>query len=76
MKKVTVSTKIADMITRCQSESGLNEQKAFLCDAMTAAIRHISQSENYSEDDFMPLQAISDYKDLIEELGKSEESCS
>lgn len=76
MKKVIVTEKVADLITRCQSDTGLNEQKAFLCDAMTAAIRNMAQSENYSERDFMPLLALNNYKELVEELGKSEDSCS
>lgn len=76
MKKVVVTDQVAELIAKVQTDSGLLEQKAFICDAITASVKQISQSENYSEDDFMPLLALNNYKELVEELGKSEDSCS
>ena len=76
MKKVVVTDQVAELISKVQTDSGLLEQKAFICDAITASVKQISQSENYSEDDFMPLLALNNYKELVEELGKSEDSCS
>ncbi len=76
MKKVMVTDHVAELIAKVQTDSGLLEQKAFICDAITASVKQISQSENYSENDFMPLMALNNYKELVEELGKSEESCS
>lgn len=76
MKKVMVTDQVADLISKVQNDSGLLEQKAFICDAITASVKHMSQSENYSENDFMPLLALNNYKELVEELAKSEESYS
>jgi len=76
MKKVMVTDQVAELIAKVQTDSGLLEQKAFICDAITASVKQISQSENYSENDFMPLLALNNYKELVEELGKSEDSCS
>ena len=67
---------MAELIAKVQTDSGLLEQKAFICDAITASVKQISQSENYSENDFMPLLALNNYKELVEELGKSEDFCS
>ena len=76
MKKVMVTDQVAELIAKVQTDSGLLEQKAFICDAITASVKQISQSENYSENDFMPLLALNNYKELVEELGKSEDFCS
>ena len=76
MKKVTVTDQVADLISKVQTDSGLLEQKAFICDAITDSVKQMSQSENYSENDFMPLQALNNYKELMEELAKSEDSYS
>lgn len=76
MKKVVVTDQVAELISKVQTDSGLLEQKAFICDAITASVKQISQSENYSENDFMPLLALNNYKELVEELGKSEDACS
>ena len=76
MKNVVVTDQVAELISKVQTDSGLLEQKAFICDAITASVKQISQSENYSENDFMPLLALNNYKELVEELGKSEDPCS
>lgn len=76
MKKVMVTDQVADLISKVQTDSGLLEQKAFICDAITVSVKQMSQSENYSENDFMPLQALNNYKELMEELAKSEDSYS
>lgn len=76
MKNVVVTDQVAELISKVQTDSGLLEQKAFICDAITASVKQISQSENYSENDFMPLLALNNYKELVEELGKSEDACS
>ena len=49
MKNVVVTDQVAELISKVQTDSGLLEQKAFICDAITASVKQISQSENYSE---------------------------
>lgn len=71
MKKVLVTDAVASIISRLQTEEGLNEQKAFLSDAMSAATKQYEQLECYDPESFLPLTAISMYHELIDELSKS-----
>ena len=72
MKKILVTDGLASLIDRLHSDDGLNERKALIADAMSASVKQYEQLECYDAESFLPLTAISMYRDLIDELARCE----
>lgn len=66
--QVEVSAKAALFIEQMQENN--EEKKVILCDAFTQAVNQLVSSEKYDALSVYPLQIISEYNELIDELSK------
>lgn len=67
--QVEVSAKAALFIEQMQENN--EEKKAILCDAFSQAVNQLVSSEKYDALSLYPLQIISEYNELIDELSKN-----
>ena len=74
MRAMTITDHLARLVERLHTDEGLNEEKAFLCDAFAACVCQIEQADTYTWQEFMPLLAISRYHRLITELAYADEN--
>ena len=71
MKAIEVTEKAARIIESVRA--GIDERKAYLCDAFVSAAKHINQTEDYTAKGYYPLNAICEYVDLLDELAEEDE---
>ena len=72
MKEVKVSDAIARLIDKLNSDEDYQAEMAYLCQAFAEVAKLTSQSERYGEDSFMPMEVLAKYRDLLDELSRSE----
>lgn len=72
MTKVAVSDGAARLIARLRTPDGIEEAKAYICDAFDAAVRLMEDAGRYDADAAAPLLAIARYRGLIAELAENQ----
>ena len=72
MKEAKVSDAVARLIDKLNSDEGYQAEMAYLCQAFAEVAKLTSQSEQYGEESFIPMEILAKYRDLLNELSRSE----
>lgn len=72
MNEVKVTKAVARLIERLKVDAGYHAEMAYLCQAFAEVAKMASQSERYDEDSFIPMEVLAKYRDLLNELSRSE----
>lgn len=72
MVSAMIPKQLAALIERLTDENGYDEAKSFLCDAFTMWARAVEQYDIITAEEQAPMQALSEYADVIDMLSEVE----
>jgi len=71
---VSVTDGAERLIVRLRTPEGLEQAKAYVCDAFEATVRLIEDAGRYDRDALTPLLALARYRGLLGELAETGDS--
>lgn len=72
MKEVKLTDTVVSLIDRLKTDEGYNAEMCYLCQAFAEVSKQMTAAEEYGEDSFIPLEVLSRYRDLLNELSHSD----
>ena len=72
MVSAKIPAQLASLIKRLSDEKDYDMKKSFLCDALAMWAKSVAQYDIITADEQAPLQAISEYVEVIDMLSKVE----
>lgn len=74
MIEVRVTEAVASLIDRLTIDEGYHAEMAYLCQAFAEVAKQASSCEHLDDDSLIPFEVLARYRDLLNELARSEQA--